>query len=396
MLVICSAAVARGQTPPKSDTERLRAIATSTLEKSSDDAKIKNAAELLKLASEIDQTRADANKLKVEEEKISHDLEESRRPPKSDDAKAYIVLLGPLVTTLVLAGTLIFQIYQFRKTEQDRREETKSQAAAAEDVRWTDAVKLLAHSDKIPPGALLLKSFAGSERYREQAYRTAVQILIKTEDPGAFTNLFGSIFDPIDQNNAAEVYDLNRILTSSFNSLQDKVWNPEKKKNELENLSETDQVKYKSLDAELGFISIKLAATLKGARQAGAALDLHAMSFWSADLRGVDLKGADLSAANLSAADLRGSDLSGANLNETTLYTVNIKEANLSGITEYRNVSLLDTAWWQVSQISQNLLQYLIEAFPFDPNVIYPGHQSFSKSDYDAEIARLRQSISKS
>lgn len=84
LLVAACAAIAMGQAPAKkaieaADTERLREIATSTIETSSDDAKIKNAAELLKLASEIDRYRDDAHKAKLEEDKMSQDLGESQR-----------------------------------------------------------------------------------------------------------------------------------------------------------------------------------------------------------------------------------------------------------------------------------------------------------------------------
>jgi hypothetical protein len=91
------------------DTERLREIAGSIIEKSNDDATIKTAAELLRLASEIDNRRADVRKLAAEEQKIGLDLSESRRGRKSEDWKAYITLLAPVFTTVVLAATLIVQ-----------------------------------------------------------------------------------------------------------------------------------------------------------------------------------------------------------------------------------------------------------------------------------------------
>jgi hypothetical protein len=114
------------------DTERLREIATSILERAHDDSTASKAGELLKLASEIENQRAEAQKLKVEEQKISLEVKESRQP-KSFDWKAFIALLAPVVTTLVLAVTLVVQSYQFNRSE-------KNKADAAEEMRWTEAI----------------------------------------------------------------------------------------------------------------------------------------------------------------------------------------------------------------------------------------------------------------
>src|SRR5437763_16972235 len=96
------------------------------------------------------------------------------------------------------------------------------EAEREEDLRWTEAVKLLSQAEKISPAGVLLKSFAKSQRYGAQAYKTAVQILIKTDDPQLFANLFGSVFDPVDWNNLSQVVELNRTLDSERNSLVSK------------------------------------------------------------------------------------------------------------------------------------------------------------------------------
>src|SRR5580704_8487773 len=128
------------------DTERLRQIAASIIEGPPEDTVIQKAAELLKLASEIDSQRAEARKLAAEEQKISNDLKRSEQISQHEHFKDYIALLAPLFTTVVLAGTLVQQSYQFvqsEKTKQaqfiqaekDKDAEARRQADAAEDLR---------------------------------------------------------------------------------------------------------------------------------------------------------------------------------------------------------------------------------------------------------------------
>jgi hypothetical protein len=216
-----------------SDTDRLREIANSSIGKSGDPDEISKAAQLLKLAAEIDQCRADTQKSHLDEKKALQDLRESERRLRADDTKTYISLLAPFFTTLVLAGTLVLQSYQFISSERDKQIETQRQAAVAEDVRWADAVKLLQQSDKFTPAALLLKSFVKSDRYGSQAYRIAVSVLIKTDDPETFANLFASIFEPVNPDNEEQVFDINRSLTSHMAPLLAKHWDSKKNKSDI-------------------------------------------------------------------------------------------------------------------------------------------------------------------
>ena len=89
------------------DTERLRDIANSILEKSNDHGMARSAGELLKLAAEIENQITEARKLAAEEQKITLDLTDYRH--RSENRKAYIALLAPVVTTFILAGTLLLR-----------------------------------------------------------------------------------------------------------------------------------------------------------------------------------------------------------------------------------------------------------------------------------------------
>jgi uncharacterized protein YjbI with pentapeptide repeats len=353
------------------DTAKLREIATSILDKSNDDGVARSAGELLKLAAEIENQRADARKLAAEEQKISFDVNDAQHRRKSESRKAYIALLAPVFTTFVLAGTLVMQNYQFQQSERDKQSEARRQAEVAEDMRWTEAVKLLSQSEKISPAGVLLKSFANSERHGAQAYKTAVEILIKTDDPQVFANLFGSVFDPVDWNNLPQVVELNRTVESQRSSVYSKSWDEKQQVSDESKLKKSEKVQLDQLNSKLRFITARLALTLKGPRPAGVTLDLRSTDFWVGDFRGADLSGANLTDANLTSLDLEG--------------------ANLSGITEYQQAHFVGSAWWRASKIGKGLLEYLVKTHPFES---YNSETAVSKADYDAAVARLRETAS--
>lgn len=356
------------------DTERLREIADSIIEKSSDDATIKSGAELLRLASEMENRRVEARKLAVEEQKIGLDLSESRRSRKSENWKAYITLLAPVFTTVVLAATLVSQSYQFNQSEKDKQAEAKRQAESAEDVRWSDAIKLLSESDKISPAGALLKSFIKSDRYGDQAYKTAIQELIQTEEPERFNSLFDSIFQPVDWTTLPQMVDLDRTLWSSLDPLLQRSYNRAKNVNDLSTLSAADQKKVSSLNSRLTVITRAIAPVLKGLRPSGTTLDL--------------------SSTDLVNADFQGANLQGAKLERVTFSGVNIKDVDFSGVTEFGGSKFFSSPWWQVSHINQVFLEYLAKNYPCETGLDASG-QSPSPDACKQGIASLRESASK-
>jgi hypothetical protein len=356
------------------DTERIREIADSIIEKSGDAATIKSAAELLRLASEIENRRADVRKLAAEEQKIGLDLSESRRSRKSEDWKTYITLLAPVFTTVVLAATLVSQSYQFNQSEKDKQAEARRQAESAEDVRWSDAIKLLSESDKISPTGALLKSFVKSDRYGDQAYKTAIQELIQTEDPERFNSLFDSIFQPVDWSTLPQVVELDRTLWSSLDPLLQKSYDRAKNVNDLNILDATDRKKVSSLNSHLELITRSIAPVLKGPRPSGTTLDL--------------------SSTDLVNADFQGANLKGAKLERVTFSGVNIKDADFSGITEFAGSKFFSSPWWQVSHINQDFLEYLAKNYSCDTSLDASG-QPPSPDACKKGIASLQESASK-
>jgi pimeloyl-ACP methyl ester carboxylesterase len=224
-----------------------------------------------------------------------------------------------------------------------------------------------------------------------RAHRAAVQRLVNADSPEAFMTVFDSVFASIDQNNAPAVFDLNRRLTSDYNPLAEKAWNPSRKREELNRLSQRDQTKLDVLKKEVAFVAGKVGATLKSLSTAEE-YDLHSMSLWNSDLRDANLRSANLTAANLSEADLRNTDLTGASMTDANLFRVDLDGANLGDITKYRGATFDETAWWHANHVSRPLLQYLIENYPYKPHTAYAGRRLSSQSDYEAAKARLQQS----
>jgi len=365
------------------DTEQLRQIAASIIEKSHDDSAVQKAAELLKIAGEIDRQKAEAGKLAAEELKINDDLKDSQQVRKHTLVKDYISLLAPLFTTVVLAGTLVQQSYQFvqsEKTKQaqfiqaerDKDAEARRQADAAEDLRWAEAVKLLSSSEKLSPAGVILKSFIKSERYGGASSETAMQVLLKTKDPDLFSNLFTTLFDPVSWTNILQIIDLNRTQHSEASLLYTKTWNPKTFRNDLGKLNAAELQKWQYLKKDRDVVCTRIASLLKGSRPPGTKLDLG-----NADLDG----------------NFEGADFSGANVEGAVMTGINIKGAKLNGLSGYENTSFEATAWWQASTIDQGLLEYLIRKYPYNNQAVYSG--ATGQADYEAGVARLRQSLTR-
>lgn len=356
------------------DTRRIKHVATG-LSKSANSDTVTKAAELLKLISEIENQRAQTRKLEDE-------VTDSTQKKKIKDLKEFVALLAPLVTTLVLAGTLALQSYQFSRTERDKAidaqrqreaalEEAKRQANAAEDANWSDALKLLTGSEKLSPAVVLLKRFANSPRYSGEARLTAERLLLlKTDDSEAFTSLFGSVFVPPKWSSLSDIVDIDRQLFQRTNPLLDKVWDEKTRTLNWSKTSPEDKKEYDNLNNELDYISEQLAVLLKGKRPPSQSLDFHAIALWDTDLQGADLSEADISGSNF------------ANLN--------LKGANLSGITSFENLVFVGSGWWECSKISPQLCAYLEEKYPFNPDWIYANGRHFTKEEYQAALTRLR------
>jgi hypothetical protein len=352
-------------TAPSSEPElgqllaRLRTAASALLADGTDPGSAQKAGEILKLASEIERQGAESSKLGMEEEKLRIDAEQSAGLRRSDNHKFYVSLLTPLLSTVVLAGTLALQTFQFTQSERAKRSDAQRQADALEDARWSEAVKALSASDRLSAAATLLKTYFASPRYGTIARQTAFGLLVQPNSGEVFRDLFLAAYSPITWDDLPTVLELDQLLVSQFAPL---FATASKHK-----LTRDEQARYDELYADVSLIGNQIAPLLRSKRPPGVQLDLRNVDLWS--------------------CDLSNADLSGANIDGLTLTTVVLKGADLSGVS-YRNLYWKGTAWWQSARMSPELVSYLSRTAPYDPHTDY-GPAIVSQKDYDAGTATL-------
>ena len=341
----------------------LKAAASSLLADSSNFEAVERAGRMLASIAEIERQEAESKKLSAEEVKIRDELSDSKKRGRSEKRQFYSSLIVPLLSTMVLGGTLLLQTYQTFKAESDKQVEQQAQRQSVEDMRWSEALKSMYESDKdLSVADIYLKQFYNSSRYGNLAKQTAFQILAKTDDPVHFHDLFLSAFEPVSWENLEKVLDLDRSLAGRFNPLDVRYGK----------LSDSEERQREALYKEISFICGEVATLLKSPRPKGVVLDLRSIEFWD--------------------CDLSNADLSEANLDGFTAFRLVLKGADLTGVRNYRNVTLQGSAWWQASRVSKDLLEYLRKNAAFDVHVGY-GTAMTSKEDYDAAILRLDQDL---
>ncbi len=339
--------------------ERLRDIAGSMLQSSSDPSAVKSAAEILKLASDIEKQETETRKAALEEAKTKHDLENAQRNRRAESRKAYITLLTPAITTLVVVGTLLFQFYQFQRTESEKTRES-------ENARWEQSFKQFSDAEKISSAVVFVKTWANSPAYSERARALAEQLLYRPEDTSVFEGIFKALYDPVTAENLPQVVGVNRKLNNVVARL---VADPKTNRDRpAEELEPNERMTYDLLIKQVNFTSAKICPAFK---------EFHAFAAAASDLSGT----------YISFCDLSNVDLRGVNLAGTVLESANLKGAKLVGVANYQGFDPLATAWWEADQISDDFRSYLKSHFPFNPQWRYPLNQNVE--EYQASLARL-------
>ena len=375
------------------DIQRIKEVADSLTGSENGDS-ITKAAELLKFVAEIENQRAQTRRLENE-------VKDSAKHTKLKETKEFIALTAPLVTTLVLAGTLALQGIQFTRSERDKDADAQRQRDAAsqqakqqrdteEDAIWADALKQLASSEKWSPSVVLLRRFGNSPRYASEAQLTAVRLmLLKTANASDFNGLFESVFVPIKWESLSQVIAIDTQLLQQVTPLLVKAWDEKTHTTRWDRTKPTEKKQYDNLNAELGYISGQLAILLKGKRPPSQSLNLRSMVLWDTDLKGADLSGADFTGSNLSGLNLEGANLSGADLRSSAMVFLNLEGANLSAITSFASVSFVGSAWWESSAISPQLCAYLKKTFPVSLEATYANGRKFTNAQYEAAVTTL-------
>jgi len=262
--------------------------------------------------------------------------------------------LSPLLTVVVLAGTLALQTFQFGASERDRRADNERQS-------WEAAVAASTGPDKVA-ASIRLKGFLHT-KYAKDARELAYYILLQNRDQRLFESLFASAFQPITWDGTLPyVLLLNREIGKWDGPLETKYW-------QQHNLSQDEEAQTSYARFAIGYISGQLALLLRRPRPAGTQVDLSDIAMWECDLSNVDLSGANLTGfwawrVRWDRVDLRGCRFGGWERWD-------------------------ENAWWRAAYMSAELLDYLQAKYAYDAGKTY--NLQTSQDEYDAGVARLRE-----
>jgi hypothetical protein len=330
-------------TPIDELTARLAHLADNE----TDEARLARTVEALRAAEE-------ARKLFLEADNL-------RRTSRSEETRYYVSVLAPLISAVVLAATLIFQVWQFR---------TEGQARADAEI-WKSFDAL---GDSDPVRATLtasqLQFLYGSSQYRDKARQLALGFMRMVVSPEIAEPVFRPLMQDTKWSELDKVIAVNRAILARYELVLEEVGQIEKDLEEIEGAEAAGQpskplearqkgaravlaskeAEKDAIDQQLSFMSGEIAKFLRGEiagwRPPGVGLDLSGAAWWS--------------------VDLSGADLHGANFYNAWVWEALLDRADLSGIESFEDSRWSDANWWKARAISPKLLEYLTANFPCD------------------------------
>ncbi len=352
------AVAAPAQNLASPDSARLRTLAHNLLATGSPEDAAR-AADLLQRASEIDARDAETLKSTAERKKLD----------KPDNSNARWTTLAtaatPLLTTMILAGTLIFQIFQARVAEREKREDSARQQDLDEKKRLADALELIQKSEDFSPAAALINTF-NTEPYRTNARHVAAVILLRSKTIDKFTDLFTSVFDPVTEQSLPEIFAIMRSVDANLNPLLTLTYKAGT--TDFSALTPTQLTDFYLLVGERDFLSARVAPVIRRLKS-DKPLDLHQIG--------------------LSNCDLSGADLHGAILSPGAWNFINVDGCDLSGISEFQYTAFYNTSWWHAERIEKAFLDYLKANHPYVPGWMYNTRLPVSPDTYAQNLSRL-------
>jgi hypothetical protein len=319
---------------------------------------------------------ANALKAVVEAQKLDADVADKPQWTRREQHKFYFSLLAPLFAVILSGGTLFLQIFQTNLSEQGRQEEQRRQRDAAEDLRWSDAMKALSQEQKfVSPATYNLKAFFKSERYGILAEQQAFQVLAKTTNTLLFRDLIVSIFVPVEWTKLNSMLALSRTMSNRYGVLEDRRRADARGVKDAVPLSKEEDEEANALIRNVSTLCEQIAPLFKTPRPRDFQLDISFVAWWDCDLSG----------ANLSHANLAG------------FYPQRVlfKDADFSDVVDYQKAIWTEgIAWWQASAMSREMAEYLRNAAPYRPpdqkdSKTDYGRADVSESQYQEAIKRL-------
>jgi hypothetical protein len=340
----------------------------------------------LEQVTRIWQFAADAEKSEV-------DTENTGRLGKSENVRFWLPVLGSLVSTFALVGTLIFQIHQLTVNSRLQRE-------ANEGTELRDVLQTAAFPPELSAMAseTRLKSMLSLPDYPQRSRDLAVLFLSATPEPVLFSFLFKEVVRTTDKDNLPDLVRLSYLLDTAYFRTSDRLkllktvpppgpgsphgstqsgtlsFSPpfpsQGHRNAgismLEMSPDQLQKTLDSLTTEMTEVGSAIADFLRKSPQDD--LDLSSVAFYSDDLSGLDF-----GAANLTNADIEFS---------------NLKGVDLQRVTAFEGSNWASEAWWRAAKINPALLDYLIANYGYAVDGTY-YQDSTSPTEYVKEVSRL-------
>ena len=326
---------------------------------SNDPETLRKAAELLKIASDLELQQADRKK-------VEQELSNSR-----SHWKEVLTMSIPLVTTTILAGTLIFQIIQSHQAELEKRAEVVRQDQQREQTRFTDALKLIQTSENISPAATILNTF-NTEPQKSEARQMALKLLLRSQSMDDFRDLFSAMIEPVGLADLPILEQLDRSFLKRFNVLPSP-YDPATGKNDWSKLEKADAATKSArefLSGAIIFLSQKITLVLQRPDTNRSEIDLSDVGISGSDIKGANLHNANISNANFTSVRMDGCDL--------------------GDVTQFDNAQFFFSAWWHAARISQPLLKYLENTAPYREGTEYPTPET--ADGYAQNLSRLKSS----
>ncbi|MEA2328581.1 MAG: hypothetical protein QOE68_3540 [Thermoanaerobaculia bacterium] len=342
------------------EMQKLREIVSIMLDKARDgeladaaDA-VQRAADILKLPLDLERARAELKKLALEQSKLDRETQMTYLRERSERVTAMVSVITPLLSIITVAGTLMFQTWQFRQTEAATRKAAEQSAistrTAAEEASWSSAMAGPLDSQNSWPKVLAVVPFLRSPVHAKEARSTLLHVMVETTDAGVFDELFARLFPAPDWSNIDEVLRLVRGLTVKAFQVYGKSWDEKRNSNDLDRLSDSE----KMTDNYVGYVLPKLGAVvgsvLRTTRPKNQKLDLSSTLIKNCDWRGTSLRDAQTESMTFRRVDIDDSDLS---------------------VADVHFVSFQWTAWWKASVISPNLRRFLRTHYPCKSSETY-------------------------
>jgi hypothetical protein len=343
------------------EAAQIRAAGEKLIASGAPDDVAKGAA-LLEKAAELEEQGANAEKLSMERQKLRLDLK------AADQSHWFAALVSfiPLATTVILAGTLIFQIWQARV-------ERIAKQRDAEEDRFMDALKSIQTSEQISIAAILISTFQ-DDPYKTRILDMSVGLLLSRKTMDDFQTLYMDVLNPLTYDKMPQMRRLCKSVDATYFAIGTPIWDKNTGLNDESKLSDQDRKLFRLCNDEQLFLSSKLGELLRTPAPEGVKVDLSQLV-----LREIDLSGVDLGSPNVTA---------------TNWTYVNLDGCDMSGVTVFDNCHMSGTAWWHAGRMSKPLVDFLEKTVPFPTGEFNPADYNtklpVGTEEYAACVSKLR------